>query len=612
MNRSDNKPTATKKRSGRDGNRNQSKENFRGEHNKRRSKRLKRSKKKKHKKIEFSSSSVERSEEEILSSRSISPIVKRKKAKKKKKRKKKRSSKKKENKKFFHDEIQNRNDTEYINPQMIATPMGYLTPNHNPGYFRPPPFQQPINSNFMVPAPQFLYSTTDRGNWNQLVIKKAQQKNVYKKLKKRKNKPRKRRESSSQEDSEDESENSSSSEDEKIHYKNKSQRKLKEREKKRDKVFKETMKRIQRLKNLDESLNLRKSQSRILAVNEVKPKKLKRNDSNFSNGNNQLFALNDEYKTNNSVSVKGNLQKKYLENFKRSLKKLHEKIKDPLEDNNEFSREFANTTRYPMCNDDKILAKNIKFSEKILKTKYQSFVKEKYFSRPKNFRTNSSSLTQGNIEDPDEYRIIDREDEEEPKSKKPVKMFIDFQNKPKLDKSKIPKKLNFAEKSNFEESNPTLEKYANEDMTLAEAFKTRKSKVADRIETDRIRRSLRAKSKPVSRIKQRGRNSLYFNRTKAPTGYRKSSVDNSRLKTNSVSKKKFQTNPVLERLSKGEKVKISKKEMQELTMRNYKKLPEVKKRKKELNRMKEFLERQKKVKLFSEVSYFIFLIVLES
>lgn len=60
-------------------------------------------------------------------------------------------------------------------------------------------------------------------------------------------------------------------------------------------------------------------------------------------------------------------------------------------------------------------------------------------------------------------------------------------------------------------------------------------------------------------------------------------------------------NPALDRLGKGEKPKISKKEMHDLTKKNYELLPEVKKRKEEERKKQEMLERLQKSKEFDKV-----------
>lgn len=66
---------------------------------------------------------------------------------------------------------------------------------------------------------------------------------------------------------------------------------------------------------------------------------------------------------------------------------------------------------------------------------------------------------------------------------------------------------------------------------------------------------------------------------------------------------KVPVNPVLERLGKGEKPKISKKEMHELTKKNYEMLPEVKKRKEEERKKQEVKERIQKSKEFEKVIF---------
>ena len=60
-------------------------------------------------------------------------------------------------------------------------------------------------------------------------------------------------------------------------------------------------------------------------------------------------------------------------------------------------------------------------------------------------------------------------------------------------------------------------------------------------------------------------------------------------------------NLVLERLGKGEKPKISKKEMHDLTKKNYELLPEVKKKKEEERKRQELKERIQKSKEFEKV-----------
>ena len=70
-------------------------------------------------------------------------------------------------------------------------------------------------------------------------------------------------------------------------------------------------------------------------------------------------------------------------------------------------------------------------------------------------------------------------------------------------------------------------------------------------------------------------------------------------KSEEVEEKK--ANPVLDRLGKGEKPKISKKEMHDLTKKNYELLPEVKKKREEERKRQELKERIQKSKEFEKV-----------
>lgn len=82
----------------------------------------------------------------------------------------------------------------------------------------------------------------------------------------------------------------------------------------------------------------------------------------------------------------------------------------------------------------------------------------------------------------------------------------------------------------------------------------------------------------------------------------KSKIEKPEPQDHEKSNKKLE-NPLLERLGKGEKPKINKKEMHQLTKKNYEMLPEVQKKKEEERKKQEIKDRIKKSKEFEKVIF---------
>lgn len=126
----------------------------------------------------------------------------------------------------------------------------------------------------------------------------------------------------------------------------------------------------------------------------------------------------------------------------------------------------------------------------------------------------------------------------------------------------------------------------NQGKSLAEIFKEKKRGIAEKIDQ-------REGSIPKAMHKEKTRDELMEIRKELL----KSKVEKPKIEE--IEEKK--QNSVLERLGKGEKPKISKKEMHDLTKKNYELLPEVQKKKEEERKKQEIRERIQKSKEFEKV-----------
>lgn len=496
------------------------------------------------------------------------------------------------------------------------TPLSYLAANQNSKIFQTAQYTPAIIPTPFIAGPtQVNYS--ERPSWTQAVVKNAPVKKIYK----RKNKNTKRSGNlllKKGRRKEDIVFSSSSSLDKssisKVHSRRQSRKRSIRRGEKRDRKYKETMERIQRLKNLDESLNLKGNSSifndrNSSIYNSRGHRGLERKSKNSFNGSsNKLFVVKNSVSKDNQKS-RGSL----VENFKNSLKKLHEKTKDPLQLKSRYQneqRDYASTLRL----DNKFRSnqsENPQFSERIFNKKLTKF--DTFDERPK--ATNrmasvdntggslpGSKMNTGCSEDFEDYRImakVDRSREDSLGEKPAVKMFIDF-NK---DSEEITQREPVERRRGKRQMIPLPSKgKTKHQLSLAQAFKTRRSVMAERLEQDRTHKMRLAKSRSIMRPAKRSSVQLH-RRKRSRISHKEKSVKSQLKKASHSLPKKNHPKPnrAVERLLKGERKKITKREMQEMSKRNYKRLPEVKKKEKETKKLVEFKERQKRVKMFNNV-----------
>ena len=126
--------------------------------------------------------------------------------------------------------------------------------------------------------------------------------------------------------------------------------------------------------------------------------------------------------------------------------------------------------------------------------------------------------------------------------------------------------------------------------SLADIFKERNRRTAEKIDQ-------REANIPKAVHKEKTKDELMEIRKELL----KSKAEKSKPEELTETDPKKASNPALERLGKGEKPKISKKEMHELTKKNYDLLPEVQRKKEEDRKKQEIIDRIKKSKEFEKV-----------
>ena len=241
-------------------------------------------------------------------------------------------------------------------------------------------------------------------------------------------------------------------------------------------------------------------------------------------------------------------------------------------------------------------------------------IDEKYLNPDKNIDkriTEEKSKKNENIKEKEEKPLYDKN------------FFDEIKNKYGFVSSSKPEKKEFSYKYEFEENYSVSEEKSiesdnlskefsssneeknkkkngivmdfNEDKgkSLAELFNEKKKKVAESIDQ-------REAKIPKAAHKEKTKEELLEIRKELLKGKAEKflPLDIQNDTENSIKKV---SNPVLERLGKGEKPKISKKDMHELTKKNYELLPEVQKKKEEDRKKQELRERIQKSKEFEKV-----------
>jgi hypothetical protein len=242
------------------------------------------------------------------------------------------------------------------------------------------------------------------------------------------------------------------------------------------------------------------------------------------------------------------------------------------------------------------------FSEKVIEGHFSSKSSESQEYKSQDHEENSENYENyENYENSENSESHQNSDEDlQPRQAKPSQTSQDLEDDGKFSFnekffSDLKAKYGIGSKEEDSEESPLPPKLSkNEDLliedqevrgkSLAEIFKERNQKAMSKIndrESSLVKASYKEKSKEeLAEI-------------------RKDLMKNKHEKN--PEPEEIKTNPVLERLSKGEKPKISKKEMHSLTKKNYDLLPEVKKKREEERKKQELRERIQKSKEFEKV-----------
>jgi hypothetical protein len=143
-------------------------------------------------------------------------------------------------------------------------------------------------------------------------------------------------------------------------------------------------------------------------------------------------------------------------------------------------------------------------------------------------------------------------------------------------------------------------------VSLAEAFKQRKKSMAERLDKEFKNKEQKTKTYE-RRLEQSKINKERASRSRKQKRHQASRFATPLPRNQSYSVKvkekasRSLSKATMERLAVGGKKKLSKKEMYELSKKNYKKLPEVKKRDREKKKKREMKERREKAKLYNQV-----------
>lgn len=465
---------------------------------------------------------------------------------------------------------------------------------------------------------------------------KKKMKMLKKKKKRRKGKKRKRgnvdsssenqsEDSSMEENSDSDIEESDSEEDSSYERKREEYLKKKRRKKKKkrgirdqDKVFKETIMRIEQLQKMNdvkikEVTSHREREIRRLSEKKNIEKRVEREDKRES-----LVPFD----RNIQPSLSKQSACSMIEKFKKNLEKLHQETEDPLTSESVVREVEKNSfVQKSSSNDNEILFQyqerrlerkriSTKLSRKELEqprlsdAEISNSKEEKevngekeenydFSQRRASSRYPSTSNKKQNLE---QKKLLKENEEEKIQKRAPIKLEFDFSN-PNFNTSKAPQA--------FEVPLDDQETDFGNETTLADAFKNKKQSMMNRLKQKKtIKKEKREitfdKYELYQKRKKLTKNPRSISRVKE-TKPKEEITQEIPITTTSKSPIKLPPNHIMERLAKGGKSKVSKKEMYELNKRLRNKLPEVKKQDIEKKRREDFRKRQAKLKAFNKV-----------
>lgn len=361
--------------------------------------------------------------------------------------------------------------------------------------------------------------------------------------------------------------------------KKKRDRKRKQRRKKKDhdKVYLETLQRIEELQKMTDSCTMIKGNS----YREYK--KSTKQLSNESRKHSLVPVGSKLYQRGGDMSA--NSTSSMIERFKKNLEKLQEETVDPVRtesfrlgnDQAEDRSKKDIICDYTQRREDRLRAK-----ERVQREK-QDVKKEGVSEEESGGLLLNGQISQNEIfQSVEVTKEIKAVAETETKPKAPVKMEFDFSNVK-------------------QSSNPIVQTETKAPQTLAEAFQNKKQSMIERLKnhkkTTKVKREI---TFDKYKLHQKKKNMNKRRRNSKSVLILTTSLD----KKKSVSKSpiKLPANDVMERLAKGQKSKVTKKEMYEINKRMRNRLPETKQKDIAKRKKEDFMKRQAKLKAFNKVS----------
>ncbi|OMJ87326.1 hypothetical protein SteCoe_11014 [Stentor coeruleus] len=300
-------------------------------------------------------------------------------------------------------------------------------------------------------------------------------------------------------------------------------------------------------------------------VREVEDEKPRKRDFAYNIRKYQEKYLDSKEQAVGLVNKGKEKEKEKDKGFKPSFNNKKDEIYEENEENSKSEQEESDDEKY------------------VVNNKFFDEIKNKYgFGEPKKEKGFNYKFDFEKKKDEEEEEEEDEEDEEENEEEE--------EDKHEIGESESDYSENSGLRPKIHSSKGELIDF-NEDKgkSLADIFKERNKKAAEKLDKRDI-------SIPKTSHKEKSKEELLEIRKEMMKG----KAEKSKKEETQVEPKKL-LNPALERLGKGEKPKISKKEMHDLTKKNYELLPEVKKRKEEERKKQEMLERLQKSKEFDKV-----------
>lgn len=504
------------------------------------------------------------------------------------------------------------------------TPVNYHLPRESMAPITPQqffyPHQDPRNQIYQTQSSMgnlHQYEDVHQGISARSKLKKMREK-MKKKIKnlKKKKKKRYRPDSSSSEDldndyeSESESEYDSSYEHRREEYlrkKRKRRKKMKGKSKRKiknhDQVYKETLERIENLRRVSD-FELKESRS-FRAEYQKSSYKIRKPEVHEEKRE-SLIPFNNGNDTNLAQPSASSM----IEKFKRNLEKLHSQTEDPLtsESTRIETRKFMQESNNIISKSEVVLCEYNQRRSQHPKQRRRSMKRNNSVKIPEIPQVKSVlKNSDGKIKASSRYSSREKIPVPQQKSienslqksgvkKAPVRMEFDFSN----DANQVEKRAN--SKSHTFEIPLGNSSGLDGPKTLAEAFKHKKQSMVERLKSKKIKKK---EKREITFDKYELFQKRKQMKMSKPRSVSKVKKKEEKVEMKSKSPIKLPPSHIMERLAKGGKSKLSKKEMYEVNKRMRNKLPEVKQKENAKKKREEFMKRQARLKAFNKVCIFI-------